>query len=801
MTVFAAITYAAAVAFWLITAGYALLASRQFIVEQFLKPGLFAPLTVFANYWPMLAVVLLVLWVSARRLLRRHHELMFTAPVTLWIAAAATAMVPGVTAKVAGSAALWAALGSVAMIWLLAMTEHPVPQGASKQSGGHTSADFFASLLAALCVVAVEALLEAVRTRGFAGIDRTLFAAGRTQLLAAMIVFLVLTLSRAIGAMFARQAAAEARAGIVALGALFGWFLHHVAIASISLEGIAVAAAAYLGGYVIAVAVTAPAIVRFSERADGIRSVAGAFAPRWAGRWIGFAGWLLIAAALAFGFEYASGLSDWNFVLSRLGVVVVWLCILCGAIRVVRTPAGGHAAVFLGLAAMVLGAHVALDRSVVSAIETAPRTPATRWAIDLLRPPANGSAELYALLPKHTNITGAANGIPVDVKWASLDGPPAAMRPNIFLFVVDSLRRDYLSPYDDRVPFTPAIGAFARDSLVFERAFTQYGATGLSVPSIWTGGAILHKQYVTPFAPMNALARLLAHEQYDEWISIDNIVDVILPKTAALDPLDRGRPVKDFRFCATLDEVRARLASRAADAPPLFAYSLPQDLHISVITREGSRSIDAEQYRDRYAPVASRVRRFDACFGGFVEDLKSRGLYDNSIIVLTSDHGDSLGEEGRMGHAYTLYPEIARIPLIVHVPQAMRERYAWDTARAVYTTDLTPTLFRLLGHDPVSPGDFYGESLARDPAAPAVPPRDRMIASSYGSVYGAVMRDGTRMYVADAVERREMQFAIGAGAEAGRRVEVDAATRREGTDVIKTTVESLARAYRYSPPD
>ena len=75
-----------------------------------------------------------------------------------------------------------------------------------------------------------------------------------------------------------------------------------------------------------------------------------------------------------------------------------------------------------------------------------------------------------------------------------------------------------------------------------------------------------------------------------------------------------------------------------------------------------------------------------------------------------------------------------------------------------------------------------------------------MLASSYGSVYGAVMAGGTAMYVADAIERRELQFAIGTGAEPGRRTDVDPATRRDGTAVIKTTVQSLAREYQTPVP-
>jgi hypothetical protein len=131
------------------------------------------------------------------------------------------------------------------------------------------------------------------------------------------------------------------------------------------------------------------------------------------------------------------------------------------------------------------------------------------------------------------------------------------------------------------------------------------------------------------------------------------------------------------------------------------------------------------------------------------------------------------------------------------VPAALREQFRWEPSRAAFTTDLTPTLYQLLGHTPAAPGDFYGESLAKSPGATLPAPRDRMIASSYGAVYGAVMHGGTQLYVADAVERREVAFAIEAGAGSGRRVDVDAVTRREGTDVIKTSVQSIARAYHF----
>ena len=129
----------------------------------------------------------------------------------------------------------------------------------------------------------------------------------------------------------------------------------------------------------------------------------------------------------------------------------------------------------------------------------------------------------------------AAN--PVDVKLVDAFQPKTTP-PHVFLFIIDSLRRDYLSPYNPAVTFTPAIEAFADESTVFERAFTRYGATGLSVPAISTGGMLLHKQYVQPFAPMNSLEKLLDASGYRRLLSDDHLVKGLFrrsPSTTLLD--------------------------------------------------------------------------------------------------------------------------------------------------------------------------------------------------------------------------------------------------------------------------
>jgi arylsulfatase A-like enzyme len=281
---------------------------------------------------------------------------------------------------------------------------------------------------------------------------------------------------------------------------------------------------------------------------------------------------------------------------------------------------------------------------------------------------------------------------------------------------------------------------------------------------------------------------------------MDNILETILPDASRRDPLDRTVWGKDLRLCRTLDEMTARLAARGPTDAPVFAYSLPQDLHVAAIARERGEPVDEGAYDGFYAPVASRVRRLDGCLGTFVAQLKARGLYDRSVIILTSDHGDSLGEDGRMGHAYSLHPEIVRVPLIVHVPPAMRRAWHWDEGRAAFTTDLTPTLHQLLGHEPAAPAPFFGESLARRPGARTPRSRDRMVAASYGAVYGALLDDGTRYYVLDAVAMREMAFALGGGPEPGAPLPVTADLRYRGLDVIRDTVEGIGRFYGFTPP-
>ena len=152
-----------------------------------------------------------------------------------------------------------------------------------------------------------------------------------------------------------------------------------------------------------------------------------------------------------------------------------------------------------------------------------------------------------------------------------------------------------------------------------------------------------------------------------------------------------------------------------------------------------------------------------------------------------------------MGHAYSLYPEIVRVPLIVHVPSALRSQWEWNESRAAFTTDLTPTLHRLLGHEWRAPAGFFGEPLMRVPGTVEPSSRDRMVAASYGAVYGAVLDGGTRYYVYDAINMREMAFALDNGHRPGEPRTVTADLRDRGIEVIRHTVAEVAEFYHFHP--
>ncbi len=806
-----ALTRTLVAVFWLATALYALLSASPFASQQFLQPRLIPAISAFATWHAPLSLAMLVVVMVGLLPYLRSGDRVVWAFSGMWLGTALLEVLSGGLASLQPSlTAVVVAIGALfPPVWLslldLGGLNTDVEGGLDDRPSA--LADFASCAAAALVVTLAQALL-ALRSGPTPGE----WSAGvwRSAILHLAIfsaTFAVISVVRGLARPAARPGAVETWLARIVIAAAAALFVERIILAALSLTGpVAIILAVAFG--IACALIIGPCGTRAPRGAEA--ALAGVI-PNWAARSSSLTlMWALLTMGLAAAAEAAVSASDWNFTVAKTIAVISWVVAVGTMLRVVprwlpregvqkAVPAMAPFAACL----LILGAQqfawsgllAANDAAVSSWIS---RDMSSRLIVDALAPPAPADGGLYEFLQRNTNIAHDTPVAPVNIAFAKL-GQRAARRPHVFLFVVDSLRRDYLSPYNPDVAFTPAIARFAAESTVFRRAFTRYGATGLAVPSIWTGGMLLHKQYVTPFAPMNTLDKLLTAEDYRRWMSMEHIVETITPPTAALEALDAGVAVKDQRLCRTLDEVRGRLDRISASGQPTFVYSLPQDVHISTITREGNQAIDGKAYKGFNAPYASRVERLDGCFGGFVDDLKAKGLYDDSLIVLTSDHGDSLGEQGRMGHAYTVFPEVIQVPLLVHLPSSMRTDYAADPAALTFTSDLTPTLYALLGHAPTPPSTIFGRPIyVRTGETRPARLETQVVASSYGSVYGALLDDAKRLYIIDAVSLREYQYEMD-GTAAGRSIAISGADREAGQKAVRAAVDEISRVYAYHP--
>ncbi|MEO7729751.1 MAG: sulfatase-like hydrolase/transferase, partial [Kofleriaceae bacterium] len=119
---------------------------------------------------------------------------------------------------------------------------------------------------------------------------------------------------------------------------------------------------------------------------------------------------------------------------------------------------------------------------------------------------------------------------------------------------------------------------------------------------------------------------------------------------------------------------------------------------------------------DRMALYDGEIAFTDLHIGRLLDDLRARGLYDKTVIVVTGDHGEGFGEHGIELHGYHLYAAQTKVPLIIRVPGLAPRRAATPAGHA----DILPTLVDLAGG--AATADMMGRSLV-DVLAGADPAR------------------------------------------------------------------------------
>ena len=186
--------------------------------------------------------------------------------------------------------------------------------------------------------------------------------------------------------------------------------------------------------------------------------------------------------------------------------------------------------------------------------------------------------DLCRILREYTNIRDAE--AKTEVKLVDPLLRTTSERPNIFIFVIDSVRPDYLGAYNPQVDFSPNLDAFARDSIVVHNSFTQYAGTTLSEPAIWSGALLLHAHYMQPFSKVNSLEKLANTDGYQMIVSFDTVLSQILSPSDDLIKLDTDKPLWNrFEVCSTVRETEAALDARTDKTRPVLFYAQPMNVH------------------------------------------------------------------------------------------------------------------------------------------------------------------------------------------------------------------------------
>jgi arylsulfatase A-like enzyme len=322
---------------------------------------------------------------------------------------------------------------------------------------------------------------------------------------------------------------------------------------------------------------------------------------------------------------------------------------------------------------------------------------------------------------------------------------PAGPKQNVILLIIDTVRGDALGCYGNPLQPSPHIDAVAADGVRFERAISTSGWTLPSVASLLTGTwpsihggmgkvtklttirdevptaaeimknagfrtlGFANAAFVSPMLHLDRGFDVFDHKYTynDNYRRADETIAAVLPlleehRSGAnfimihlFDPhLNYGAP-PPYRFKFT--------GGRKLPAPPLDL-----DACLELMTNDGENPPNEEDIQYITNLYTGEINFADAQVGRLMDRLRELGMYDESMIIITADHGEEFWEHDGFEHGHTLYDELVHVPLIIKYPESITPvRNTVDTQ--VRLIDVMPTVFAWLGIE--QPESFIGESL------------------------------------------------------------------------------------------
>lgn len=314
--------------------------------------------------------------------------------------------------------------------------------------------------------------------------------------------------------------------------------------------------------------------------------------------------------------------------------------------------------------------------------------------------------------------------------------------PDVVVILLDAARPDHMGAYGYHRDTTPAIDRLADEALVFRQIFAQTPYTLASVPTIITGlsfvehgvlerGQALDDSAVTlaeafqangygtacfSASPNNSVA-VNASQGCDEfhelWVGVDREtwLDPFRMSRLAIERLGRdeaGKPLFMLLHYVPPHDPYAPAPRFDVFTDPEYAGAADGTIQTIERINEGELSPSPADLEHIVALYDGNLLMADAAVAELLDALGGGGRWDDTIVLVVSDHGEAFFEHGRMGHNATLYDEMTHVPFILKLP-ARFEPGAVDTDQLGTLEDLLPTLLDAAGIP--LPGEVDGRSL------------------------------------------------------------------------------------------
>jgi arylsulfatase A-like enzyme len=264
---------------------------------------------------------------------------------------------------------------------------------------------------------------------------------------------------------------------------------------------------------------------------------------------------------------------------------------------------------------------------------------------------------------------------------------------NVLLVTIDALRADHVGAFGSAGSLTPMLDEFAKNGLQFPRA---YAHAPLALPSYQS---LLSARYPNRDSEGAALAAALQAAGYRTGAFVG------ASTLGAASGLSRGFDRYDDRMISGPERRAEQVLEPAYDwivsqpsaaSAPWFAWVQIND--------PDEPYVPPEPYLSKYSsePYDGEVAYADAAFGVFIAQLRRADALGHALVVITSDHGASVGDRGDSSPRRPVSEDMLRVPLVVWGPPQIRAGVFDELTRLV---DVAPTILDLIGAAPLAGAD------------------------------------------------------------------------------------------------